>query len=166
MLKGPRVPVLTIAKLTERWGCSLDELRDLIVSGTLSLAMLDDKATPPSWVRFDLKQAIGELGLFGLCYDNRVLLEDVERLETVAAEEKVHERNSNRHRERCRAIAALLWEKEPTRTIEDMILAPEILRFGQEGVGYINDTVRDWIKDLCPNRKPGRRPKNSRQQSE
>jgi hypothetical protein len=81
-------------------------------------------------------------------------------------------RKSDRHRERCRAIAALLWQqdkeqdKEP-RTIADMIGkevdgreigGKEIKEFGCEGLKYRKHTLRDWIKDLAPNREPGRRP--------
>jgi hypothetical protein len=70
------------------------------------------------------------------------------------------QRDSHRHRERCRALAALFWEQDPEETIESMISRPELIRLGQEGSSYKPETVRNWIKDLCPNRAPGRRPKN------
>jgi hypothetical protein len=73
-------------------------------------------------------------------------------------EESLLPRRSQIHRERCRAIAALLWEQDPETTIEAMINKPEIIRHGCEGHTYNGKTLRDWIKDLAPNRDPGRRP--------
>ncbi len=67
--------------------------------------------------------------------------------------------DSQRHRERCRAIAALLWSQDPHITIKDMSYCDEIATYGCEKKVYNEATLRDWIKDLCPNREPGRRPK-------
>lgn len=67
--------------------------------------------------------------------------------------------DSQRHRERCRAIAALLWSQDPNITIKDMSYCDEIATYGCEKKVYNENTLRDWIKDLCPNREPGRRPK-------
>lgn len=67
-------------------------------------------------------------------------------------------RDSRRHRERCRCIAALLWEKSPDRTIVDVLNSHEIVAHGCEGKIYAPKTLRNWIKDLAPNRNPGRRP--------
>ena len=69
-------------------------------------------------------------------------------------------RKSTIHKERCRAIAALIWSKSPDVTIADMILRDEIAVFGCEGKIYSGGTLRNWINDLCPNRAPGRRPGN------
>jgi hypothetical protein len=96
----------------------------------------------------------------------RILREEIERYESarqpVGADRTPPQRDSHRHRERCRAIAALLWEQDPKETIESMISRPELTRFGQEDSSYKPETVRNWIKDLCPDRAPGRRPKNPR----
>ena len=67
-------------------------------------------------------------------------------------------RKSQRHRERCRALAAHLWECDPQITIADMIHSGAINRHGCEDHIYGEDALRDWIKDLCPDRRPGRRP--------
>jgi hypothetical protein len=66
---------------------------------------------------------------------------------------------SNEHREKCREIAEKLWRKHPYMTIEDMCLRDEItLVFKDRKKGmYAPKTIRGWIKDLCPNRSPGRR---------
>lgn len=102
----------------------------------------------------------------------RVLREEAERFEKdvlnkeQGRQEHGNLRDEQRHRERCRAIAQLLWELEPELTIEDMKDRREITLIGQEEKPYNSTTVRNWIKDLCPNRAPGRRPKNSRQQGE
>jgi hypothetical protein len=66
---------------------------------------------------------------------------------------------NQRHKERCRALAEYLWslEKNKGTTIADMIKSDPILTIGCERNVYDADTLRDWIKDLCPNRNPGRR---------
>ncbi len=69
-------------------------------------------------------------------------------------------RNDQRHKERSRAIAEMIWKSEPTITIVDMIQRDEIIEIACEGVIYTDKkTIPNWIKDLCPDRKPGRRPK-------
>lgn len=66
-------------------------------------------------------------------------------------------RPSQRHKAACRKVAASLWGKDPSITIAAMIQKDEI-RDACEGKVYKEKTIRRWIKDLCPNRKPGRRP--------
>lgn len=81
------------------------------------------------------------------------------------AEQKVKEesadfknlRSEQRHRERCRGIASLLWASNPEITIADMILRDEIIVHGCEKKMYSENATRGWIKDLCPDRTPGRR---------
>lgn len=83
-----------------------------------------------------------------------------ERLNASAEKTKFKSlRKEQEHRERCRGIAAMEWSKNDSRTIEDMAQSDEIVNFGCEGKVYDINTVRDWIKDLCPNRTPGRRPR-------
>ena len=65
-------------------------------------------------------------------------------------------RNNQRHRERCRAIAALIWSNTPDLSITEMINQPELFSFGCEEHGYTEKTLRDWVSDLCPSPKPGR----------
>jgi len=95
----------------------------------------------------------------------RLLRAEIERYEQVAQRDGASARPgraSDFHRERSRAIATLIWEREPELTIESLLGRDEMTRIAQESVKYTAKTVRGWIKDLCPNRKPGRRPKNSR----
>ena len=54
---------------------------------------------------------------------------------------------------------AYIWESEPSLTIEDLIYGDPINKYGCEGHTYSDKTLRNWVKDLCPNRQPGRRPK-------
>ena len=56
----------------------------------------------------------------------------------------------------CRKAAEKIWAKEPEITIADMIMRNEIAN-ACDDVTYTEKTIRDWIKELCPNRKPGRR---------
>jgi len=68
-------------------------------------------------------------------------------------------RPDQRYRERCRAIAILLWQQFPNETKADMAKRPEFLEIGCEGYNKSIDTIMDWIKDLNPDRRPGRRAK-------
>ena len=74
---------------------------------------------------------------------------------------KQAQRPDQRHRLQCRKVAKKLWEDDPSITIADMIINDEIAE-ACEGKTYAENTIRNWIKDLCPNRKPGRRPKKQK----
>jgi hypothetical protein len=74
-------------------------------------------------------------------------------------EVEVKLRPNQRHKERCRAVAELIWKSTPDITIDDMARKDEINGIACEKKDYTVDTIRTWIKDLCPNRAPGRRPK-------
>jgi hypothetical protein len=67
-------------------------------------------------------------------------------------------RPNQKHRERCRAIAESIWKYNPDTTIADMAINDDITGIACEGKIYAEKTIREWIKDLCPNRSPGRRP--------
>lgn len=69
-------------------------------------------------------------------------------------------RPAQRHREMCRGIAMLLWQGDPTITIEAMAQRTELRDIGCEGKVYAHDTIRGWINTSAPNRNPGRRPIN------
>jgi len=65
---------------------------------------------------------------------------------------------SQMHREKCREVAEKLWAEDPTLTIVDMTYKDEINALF-DGKSYVEKTIRKWIKDLNPDRSPGRRPK-------
>jgi len=67
-------------------------------------------------------------------------------------------------KKKCQEIAVRRWAEDPTITIRDMIDSQEIVDAAQKKDGslYLEKTIRDWIKHLCPDRKPGRRPKKKR----
>lgn len=69
-------------------------------------------------------------------------------------------RSNQRHKIECRKIAAEIWNKDSSITIEDMVRKDEINLVSAPKI-YGKKTLRNWIKDLCPNRTPGRRPKKS-----
>lgn len=68
-------------------------------------------------------------------------------------------RSNQIHKTLCREIAKKLWDEDPSITIADMIWGNEIAE-ACDGKDYAERTLRNWIKDLCPNRSPGRRPLN------
>jgi hypothetical protein len=64
---------------------------------------------------------------------------------------------SQRHKQTTRDVAEKLWKEDPSITIAGMAHRDEINAL-HEGKTYAEKTIRKWIKDLCPNRSPGRRP--------
>ena len=66
-------------------------------------------------------------------------------------------------RQKCREIAKRLWDKDKAITIADMIVNENIIPFTikKNGQYYVERTIHNWIKDLCPDRSPGRRPKKT-----
>jgi len=59
-------------------------------------------------------------------------------------------------RDLCRAAATKLWKRNPKLTIVAVIQHPEIRKI--VGKNWSDKNVYKWIRDLCPNRRPGRRP--------
>jgi hypothetical protein len=60
---------------------------------------------------------------------------------------------------KCRQIAKRIWDRQPDFTIAAMINHSEIIRQARkaDGSAYSEMTIRNWVRDLCPNPKPGRR---------
>ena len=83
-----------------------------------------------------------------------------QELQQIKKEKKL--RPEQRHKIECRKVATKLWKKYPTMTIAGMIYRQEIIDVSKRSNGdtYMENTVRNWIKDLCPNAKPGRPKKN------
>lgn len=65
---------------------------------------------------------------------------------------------------KCREIAKRIWDRQPDFTITAMVNHSEIVRRARkpDGSPYSEMTIRNWIRDLCPNPKPGRRAAASR----
>jgi len=117
-----------------------------------------------------IRDSESEIRLMGISVDHDNIRTALFRIEDVKEfEEKYPEllegpeerrfRKDQRHKERCRAIAEVLWDKKPTMTIAAMAKTDEINKIGCEGKIYTVETIRKWIKKVCPNRNPGRRPK-------
>jgi hypothetical protein len=67
--------------------------------------------------------------------------------------------HAQRTNEKCREIAKRIWERQPYFTIAAMINHSEMVRQARkpDGSPYSEITIRNWIRDLCPNPRPGRR---------
>jgi hypothetical protein len=65
-------------------------------------------------------------------------------------------RLNQRHRLKIREIAKKLWQNHPDWTIQRLIESNDVNAATTPHV-YAVRTLRDWIKDLAPNRHPGRR---------
>ncbi len=97
-----------------------------------------------------------------VCLFRRKDVEEFEkksRLES-ANKDKEKLRPSQEAKIKCREVAKKLWKKYPSMTIADMVNEQKMLDVSKRPNGdlYENKTVRTWIRDLCPNRSPGRRP--------
>jgi len=65
-------------------------------------------------------------------------------------------RSNQRHRLKVREIAKTLWQKNPDWTIQKLIENDEV-KAATRPREYSVRTLRSWIKDLAPDRRPGRR---------
>lgn len=66
---------------------------------------------------------------------------------------------SEKRQKACQDVARKKWAEDPNITITDMIDCQDIID-ACDGKFYSEKYLRNWINDLCPNRKPGRRPKD------
>ena len=65
---------------------------------------------------------------------------------------------AEKHRAAVRKVAKKFWEEDNTRTIVYIIDNDEInIIKKSDGTNYSEGTLRNWIKDLAPSNKPGRR---------
>jgi len=95
-------------------------------------------------------------------------LEDLEFYKKIRVEAEVRldsggakrVRKSTKHKMKVREVAKRLWKKNQLITIKDMSFRDEINEVFSPKV-YSERTLRKWLKDLCPNRKPGRRKTNT-----
>jgi hypothetical protein len=63
-------------------------------------------------------------------------------------------------KEEVRKVAKTLWQKDPSITKADMAVHDDINSI--PGASEMTEkTLGEWIKDLNPNRRPGRRPKQT-----
>jgi len=147
----------------------MQPLEELLKSFKLYLRSIENL----SWDRFELPQE-NELAV---CFINRLVgsnyrAEDVDRLfkehtepsekrKSPEAKPKLYRSIPSQERiKKCREIARQIWNQQPDLTIAGMINRNEIIRQTKrpDGSTYSEMTVRSWIRDLCPNPKPGRRP--------
>ena len=63
-----------------------------------------------------------------------------------------------RHAERCKAIAGLLWFRGKDYTVLEMKEQPEIKHIACEGINYKDRFFFKHFKEIRPKRKPGPRP--------
>lgn len=73
-------------------------------------------------------------------------------------------RHSTKIKLKCRKIATDLWADDPSIRIREMAFRNEITKHCETKKGdlYSENTIKDWIKDLCPNPRPGRPKKHKK----
>ena len=118
------------------------------------------KVKDDSWKAYCLPKSETERReILNLVVDSLYLREDAEMYSAGKLYPRKKQRPEQKHRDECRNVADKLWKEDPSITIVDMAHREEINAvFG--GKTYTEKTIREWIKDRCPNRLPGRRRKN------
>jgi hypothetical protein len=76
-------------------------------------------------------------------------------------EDKKATRPDYRDKQTWRRMVKEIWSKNPDITITAMCKNQDI-RNSCEYSKHTNKTIRNWIKDLCPDRSKGRRPKKTK----
>ena len=82
--------------------------------------------------------------------------EEFEQSNKIEKSNEADLRPSQVDKELCRAIASTLWGEYPDMTIKDMTIHKAIQQYGNGTLYKGRDTIRNWIKDLAPNKKSGR----------
>jgi hypothetical protein len=156
-LKRLRFPLIVVERFEEAYGELLEKTKKDIEGFTLSsganeiinvkgCSHADEKTQP--------------------CFE--VDQDEIEGIETLQdnplqAAEKSAKRHSAICKEKCREIAKTLWDENPTLTIREMTEQDDVIENSKKINGQLfnEDTIRSWINDLCPNRSPGRPPKQN-----
>lgn len=156
------VRVINEKDLQERWDIDREELWSVVEERNL-------EPVDPLGVKIEDFEELDQRLLRYSLYDEirwYFQLSDVEHIEKEHKIEPKTPGNQNRpklrpnqwHNLRSREVAKELWKKDPKITIADMIMRDEIAA-ACDGRLYNEKTLRKWIKDLCPDRLPGRRRK-------
>lgn len=74
---------------------------------------------------------------------------------------KKKRRHCQIQKDNCRRAVPRIWDKDKTLTVPELYNHEEIIGFTYrlDGKRYKPNIFRGWVKDLNPNRNPGRRPK-------
>jgi hypothetical protein len=158
--------VIDEGQILERWGIAGIELWNLVEE--CDLDVVDPVGTKIQDFHNHELQLLSYTGYEEVSWYFR--LSDIEGIESQYGFEPKEDSGVSKQRkprpsrvakERCREVAAKIWEEDPDITIRGMSERPEILEVTKrpDGLYYLERTIRGWIKDLCPNRSPGRRPK-------
>jgi hypothetical protein len=65
----------------------------------------------------------------------------------------------DRRKQRCRVAASIAWRTDRSLTLTQVYQHPWVQEDACEGQPPTEKTFREWVKDLNPNRAPGRRPR-------
>lgn len=158
-------------ELMKRWNLNEYQIWSLVIEAKLTLHVQG-----PSPEAYERREPLNNTGFIEEMHGSlknflnhaRFSLEDVEKLEKERLEEGTDLagrklRPNQRHRKLVRGLAEKIWSMNPEITIADMVKNGEIKKIAvtKKGKNYEEKTLHDWIKDLCPNRYPGRRPKRT-----
>ena len=111
-------------------------------------------------VRFDPNRTTIE-GTDSILVDIRDLIEH-ERLWNIGPASQKQQLDSRRLRDtrkqRCRVAAEIVWRNDPQATLAQVFRHPWVQEVACEGKPPTEKRFREWVKDLNPDRRPGRRP--------
>lgn len=154
--------VISVRELKDNWGLEIDEVENVIDNSIIKPVDPNGDEINP----MDISSLIGKHRMIKV--DDLLYLRSeialIEKQYSIKRKTDTSKKRKPDHRQmqkdKCRAIAKKLWDQEPETTIVDMSIHHELIEHTKniKGKLYTERTVREWIKDLCPNRKPGRRP--------
>jgi hypothetical protein len=170
---------ITADKLMQRWGIEPIDLADYVLEEKLTAYHTDMTPIDLDFERKSFSEKLKYwqelhdnleiwIGIVDLSYLDKKIINYIFKYKEVIdieneidAGKEIKLRLVQRHREECRQIAKSIWEQTPNLSIAEMIRRDEIKKIRDEKKPnpYNEKTVRNWINDLCPVRKPGRRPK-------
>jgi hypothetical protein len=143
------------ADLMKLWKVSPIDLMKLVSESKLKAYGIYGNPIPPNTI-ITVMETDATLGI-GQYYFEKSEIADLEiYAEIDIFRNPIILHNKARHKERCRALAELLWKNDPEITIEAMIKREEITKIGCENTEYTRITLRKWIGDLCEKHSPGR----------
>jgi len=151
---------------------SVNRVYDFVVDGRSEPSLLEnlclaEMAQPAGWRLEFEPEGIEIIGrnrfhqVAEVLQDSAIVLTDA----LIAVEEHLNispkladqEQPRDSRKQRCRAVAQILWERDPRATLPDIFQSEWVQRIACESRPPSDKTFREWVKDLNPDRSPGRR---------
>ncbi len=133
-----------LGRLSLHQYCAIDQVKRLGWEVEFELAQTRIEGQDVAWVELS----------------DLVQYETARDIQTASREQQAEAaRLRDRTKQRCRVAASIVWHTDPSMTLPTVYRHPWIQEHACEGRPPTEKTFREWVKDLNPDRKPGRRPR-------